>query len=311
MLSLIFTILINLTFSLEIKTLELQCSQGKANSCFDVAYGYSLKGDQVRPIQFFEKGCEFKDGKSCYALYKINKKLKQKMEEEKFLDFSCDYEFAKGCLALSKKKFKQSEFLLGLEKLKKACVLKDKASCDFLREKESYFSRVVRSSEKELKKEELEHQKIYLKELNSRITSRIKLCTEKNDQNCALVAKDYLFLANIKEARKWSEISCKNQDPKGCLILGEVEQKEGKEEFPSFMKACELKSSLGCYRYAQSIEVKNLAKAMSFYKESCDSAQAPIVESCQKYAIYNKGNPIFYKRYLGRVCELDKSLCKK
>lgn len=307
-LALLFTTLL---FAKNVKDLTLECNSGNANSCFEAAYEYSKNGDQIRPVSLFEKACNLKDGRSCYALDKIFKKLKRSKGSDKYLILSCDYNFSKACFEISEKLFEQRSLLEAMSFLKKSCSLDSEMACDELDKKNEYFSRVVRSSEKELNKEELEDQNKYLKELNTRITSRISKCKSKDFDKCTKVAKDYLFLANVKKARKWAEIACNNSMPLGCLTLGEVEQKEGKKELPSFEKACDLKSSIGCFRFAQSIEESNLAKAMSFYRRSCEAKIDPIANACKIYSDYSRKNELVSKKFFDLACKLDKNICKK
>jgi TPR repeat protein len=304
-------IFISSIFSKDLSVLTADCNKGNANSCFEAAYEYSKSGDQIRPIHFFEKACELKDGKSCFALDRVLKKLKQDNGSDEYIDKACEFNFPKACFKIFTKHFEKKKFLESMIFLKKSCAPNEEMACAKLDELNEYFSRVVRSSEKELNKEEIEDQKIYLKELNSRITLRISKCEAKDYDSCTKVARDYLFLANVKQARKWAEISCLNSRALGCLTLGEVEQKEAKKELPSFEKACELKSAIGCFRFAQSIEQSNLAKAMSFYRKACESENSPIASACKMYSEYNSKNEIVSKKFLDLACKIDVNICKK
>ena len=305
---LLFTMTI---FSKDIGILTSECDSGKPDSCFEAAYEYSKVGDQIKPIKLFEKACLLKDGKSCYALDRVLKKLKQSKEDGKYIDQACEFGFAKACFEISTKLLKENKILESMNFLKKSCTPGEELACSKLDELNEYFSRVVRSSEKELNKKELEHQKIYLKELNTRITKRISKCESKEYGVCTKVARDYLFLANVKAARKWAEVACQNSMAMGCLTLGEVEQKEGKKELPSFEKACAMKSAIGCYRFAQSIEGVNLAKAMSFYRKACESEIKPIANACKIYSDYSSKNELLSKQFLDMACKIDSKICKK
>ena len=77
-----------LASSLDLKVSE--CSLGNSDSCFEAAYEYSKNGDQVNPILYFEKACELKDGKSCFALFKILRKLGQLKDDNTILEKSCN-----------------------------------------------------------------------------------------------------------------------------------------------------------------------------------------------------------------------------
>jgi TPR repeat protein len=288
-----------------------ECSLGNADSCFEAAYEYSKSGDQINPILYFEKACNLKDGKSCYALHKIMRKLGQLKGDNANLVKSCEFDFARACFELSHEHFEKRELLVSMNYLEKSCRLDSELACPKYDEKKAYFSRVVRSSEKELSESEQADQKTYLSEINSRITKRIQECEAKKYEVCNEVARDYLFLANVKEARKWAESSCNNNFALGCLTLGEVEQKEAKETFPSFEKACDLENSIGCFRFAQSIEQSNKAKAMSFYRRSCEAAKEPLANACIIYSEYHSKNEILSKKFKERACSIDVSICKK
>ena len=69
------------------------CNAGKASACFEYAYKRAVEGDQLAPLTFFEKGCDLKDGRSCYALDRVYKKLNQLVDDQKYLELSCKYSF--------------------------------------------------------------------------------------------------------------------------------------------------------------------------------------------------------------------------
>lgn len=305
-------LLILLTLLVQAKTIEelkLECTKLNANSCFEAAYLSSQKGQQVEPLNLFEKGCELKDGKSCYAVDRIFKKLGQFENDDKYLILSCNYEFSLGCYELGESLLKAKSFLESLRVLEKSCDLKNEMACKRMEVLGPYFSKVVRSSEKELNEEEKKDQVQYLKLLKEKMVVLQKECEAKNFEKCTELARNYLFLANVKDARKWAETSCNNKIAKGCLILGEVEQKEGKVELGSFEKACDLENGLGCLRYAQSIEQGNLARAMTFYRRSCEAKSHSDASTCLKYSKYHKSSPKLSKKYKEKACEIDKALC--
>lgn len=295
--------------STQASILEKGCKSGIANDCFEYAYKKSIEGDQLAPLIYFEKGCDLKDGKSCYALEKVFKKLNQNKNRTKLLQKSCEYNFAVGCFDLGSLAYNEKRFLRAIENFERGCQLGLKKSCEQRLKYDTYFSKIIRSSQEELNTEEKEHQKIYLELLRKRMAIQNKNCTNKKFKSCTKLAKNYLFLANIKEARKWGETACNNKQPYGCLALGEVEQKEGKLDFPSFEKACDLDLGIGCLRYAQSIEKKNLARAMNFFRRSCQAKLIPNAESCFKYSKYHSSNPKLAIKFQKLACKLDKMYC--
>ncbi|WP_372655823.1 hypothetical protein [Halobacteriovorax sp.] len=298
-----------LLFSIEASSLVENCDGGLADDCFEYAYKKSLEGDQLAPLIYFEKGCDLKDGKSCYALDRVNKKLNQKKDSTDLLKKSCEYSFAMGCYELGEYNYKMKNYLNAVENFEKGCSLGLKKSCAKRLKYDTYFSKVIRSSQEELSDEQKKHQEKYLSLLKKRMKSLEKKCLDKNYKSCTRLAKNNLFLANLKEARKWAEIACNNKSARGCLALGEVEQKEGKLELVSFERACNLELGPGCVRYAQSIENKNLARAMSFYRRSCQAKNQPAANSCIKYSTYQKSNPKLAKKFKLLACKLDSSLC--
>jgi len=303
----LFTLLIQAKTLNELKS---ECLSSKSNSCFEAAYLSSQSGEQVEPIGLYEKGCELGDGKSCYAVDKIFKKLGQLKNDNKFLALSCDHGFSLGCYEFGEQLYKKKSFLEAISILEKSCSLKNELACKRMETLGPYFSKVVRSSEKELNEEEKKDQTQYLKLLKEKMAILQKNCEIKVYDDCTGLAKNYLFLANVKDARKWAETSCNNKIDKGCLILGEVEQKEGKTELISFEKACNLENGVGCFRYAQSIEQGNLARAMTFYRRSCEAKTSSSAEACDKYSKYHKSSPKLSLKYKKKACEIDKNLCE-
>ncbi|GEM_PF-6635455 len=299
-----------LSLSIEASSLLENCEAGIANDCFEYAYKKSIAGDQLAPLTYFEKGCELKDGKSCYALDRVYKKLNQKKESLDLLEKSCEYDFAMGCYQLGEINYSNKNFLKAVENYEKGCSLGLKKSCTKRIKYDTYFSKIIRSANDQLNDEQKKHQKKYLELLKKRMADLEKKCLEKSYKSCTRLAKNNLFLANLKEARKWGETACNNKNARGCLALGEVEQKEGKLEFTSFEKACDLDLGPGCVSYAQSIENKNLARAMSFYRRSCQAKIQPAASSCMKYSSYQKSNPKLAKKFKLLACKIDSSHCK-
>ncbi len=293
----------------EVSQLINGCNSGKATDCFEYAYRRAVDGDQLAPLTYFEKGCNLKDGRSCYALDRVYKKLNQLIGDPKYLVLSCEHSFGMGCFKLADFYFIKKDYLQSLDHYEKACSLNVKKACEKKDQYDIYFSKIIRTNSKELNKEELADQKRYLDLLKARMKVLEKSCTEKKYERCTELASKYLFLANLIEARKWAETACNNKSAEGCLALGEVEQKEGKLDLTSFEKACDLELAMGCIRYAQSIEKKNLARSMSFYRRACQVKIDPSAESCLKYSIYQKANPKLAKKYKELACKLDKVIC--
>ena len=293
----------------EASTLIDSCNLGKASDCFEYAYKRSLKGDQLAPLTYFEKGCELKDGRSCYALDRVYKKLNQLEDDHKYLELSCKYSFGIACSTLGDLNYEKKEYLKSLSLYKKSCDLNFKKSCEKLNRYNTYFSKIIRTNSKDLKPDEVKDQTKYLNLLNARMKELEKECLDKKYSQCTELAEKYLFLANIKDARKWAKTACDAKMAKGCLALGEVEQKEGKPDFLSFERACDLELSMGCIRYAQSIEKQNLARSMSFYRRGCQVKIDPSASACLKYSVYQKSNPKLAKKFKDLACKLDKVIC--
>ncbi|WP_044557709.1 SEL1-like repeat protein [Halobacteriovorax marinus] len=298
-----------LSLSISAKDLKDSCEKANANDCFEYAYEMSKRGDQLAPIIYFKKGCDLKDGKSCFALERVNQKLNQTKNSLDLLKKSCDYNFPTGCLHLARYYFKKKSYIEAVESFEKGCQLGLKSSCEEKEKYDTYFSKIIRSAAKDLSESESSDQEIYLRLLKERMSLLEKDCKAEKFESCTMLANNFLFLGNLKDARKWAETSCNNKSPYGCLALGEVEQKEEKLEFASFEKACDLDLGIGCLRFAQSIEKKNLARSMSFYRRSCQAEIGPSASSCMKYSNYQSRNPKLANKFRELGCKLDKTLC--
>jgi TPR repeat protein len=306
-------LLILFTFLIQAKSLKdltNECISSDANSCFEAAYLSSQNGQQLEPLNLYKRGCELKDGKSCYAVDKFLKKLGQLKNDDKFVTLSCDYGFSIACYEVGEILFKKQSFLDSIYLLEKSCSLKNELACKRLDVLKPYFSKVVRSAEKELNENEKKDQAQYLKLLKEKMIILQKSCESKAYKDCTDLAKNYLFLANVKDARKWAEVSCRNKIDEGCLVLGEVEQKEGKTQLVSFEKACDMENGVGCFRFAQSLEQGNLARAMTFYRRSCEAKVSANAQACEKYSKYHKSSPKLSMKYKKKACEVDKTLCE-
>lgn len=242
----------------------------------------------------FENGCKKNEFESCEALggmYKFGLGVnKSYANAEKYYNKACELSVKQGeggiaCSGLSY--MRESGIIVGSEKDDENKLIEMVNSCEVDNDADSCLKTA----------EWIRYGRGYLEGYDDDRPFIEKSCSYENYKGCALFSKVEKNNNNIGKARYFAELSCVNNEPSGCITLGElmtsgynIEHNEKKSGLKAYLKAClTLNDAEGCSLAAMFIEnesgVKNAVEKAQPYKEkakilflkSCDEGN---MESC-------------------------------
>ncbi len=117
---------------------NVPCKKGDAKKCLEIARQYwkgtywdgtkSIKSKE-KAAEYFNYGCQFGNGVSCYNLANIKAEAKQMKEARELYLKACNNKLAEGCMTLAEDKYGSGDYKSAKVYYEKACKLGNSEGC--------------------------------------------------------------------------------------------------------------------------------------------------------------------------------------